>query len=153
MFFIFWLLMGVESLLVPRRQRSARAGACFALATLARPDGLLYSACAGAYMLLDSDRDRRREALRFAATWGALLVPHFIFRLAYYGDPLPNTFYAKSGSTAYWSQGFWYLWSYVQVYFPLLLVVPAWNHSCSVSGVPVWLRRSSCSLACWSHRV
>lgn len=78
------------------------SGLVFALVVLARPEGLLlYLACAAEELW------RGREACD--ASWGAalraelprlagllvLLLPHLAWRLAYYGELLPNTFYAK----------------------------------------------------------
>ena len=45
----------------------------------------------------------------FSAVFTPIVGTHEVFRLAYYGAPLPNTFYAKV-SGAWWSQGFDYLW-------------------------------------------
>lgn len=59
------------------------------LAALTRPEGYAI------FGLLWLTRDRRpRELLSFAA----LTLPHLAFRLAYYGDIVPNTFHAKVGS-------------------------------------------------------
>ena len=69
----------------------------FGLAALTRPEGILFSAVAGAALLGDLLRGRR--SLRALLIWCASLVvlvgAHFAFRLIYYGEWLPNTFYAK----------------------------------------------------------
>jgi arabinofuranosyltransferase len=65
-----------------------------ALAALTRPDGLLLLALA----VLDRARRRGDPARLHAILLPVfLLAPHFAFRLAYYGYPFPNTFYAKVG--------------------------------------------------------
>lgn len=123
-FFTFLLLLGFDLATRPQGRRHIEAaGATFALATLTRPEGLLLSilAVAGVAML----QRRATAALRFAVPWLLLCTPHLIFRLAYYGHWFPNTFYAKSASLAYWSQGLWYLWTWVFVYPVLTLVVAA----------------------------
>jgi tetratricopeptide (TPR) repeat protein len=104
-----WATSGMEtvlfaSLLMLANHRLAVLGrhgwissSCFGLATLARPEGLLF---AGASFVVESLR-RRRSAADLLRTLGAALVfiafpaSHTFFRMAYYGRPLPNTFYAK----------------------------------------------------------
>lgn len=70
----------------------------FALAALTRPEGLLVFACAFVWRLV---RDRLVGDMRLW-TLVALLAPftivigaHFLWRHAYYGAWLPNTYYAK----------------------------------------------------------
>ncbi len=76
----------------------AASGALFALVTLTRPEAIIdYVACAS-WALVVSRRAVRvalvTEGWRLAGVL-ALLVPHLVWRHAYYGDWLPNTFYAK----------------------------------------------------------
>jgi hypothetical protein len=85
--------------------RPGAAGLGFALATLLRPDQLLFYV-AGAGVLLWRRADR--SALAAYAAPLLLLAGTEIWRLVYYGDWLPNTFYAKDGGGAYWSQGWVY---------------------------------------------
>jgi hypothetical protein len=106
-----------------RRHRWDLAAAVYAIATLLRPEGALYTAAAGLFILW---RSRSwRPVLRFGALWLILVVPSEVFRLAYFGDPLPNTFYAKSGAGANWSQGWLYTSLYFRIYAVLLLGVVA----------------------------
>jgi len=77
----------------------ALSGAAFALAGLTRPEGfLVYLVCAGERMW---DRRSRGESLLDRAELTrlafllALVVPHLVFRLAYYRELLPNTYHAK----------------------------------------------------------
>ena len=44
--------------------------------------------------------------------------------MAYYGDLFPNTYYAKSASLPWWSQGAFYAKIYVERYWPLALAIP-----------------------------
>lgn len=84
----------------------------FGLAALTRPDGLLVGGCAFltafAYRWLRSGRAPWRAAL---AWWpmALLVLGHFAFRRAYYGDWLPNTFYAKVGARRSLDAGLRYL--------------------------------------------
>lgn len=66
-----------------------------ALATLTRPEGVL---AAGMVALAGlSRRERRREGWLGAGLFAAFLLALTLARLAYFGAPLPNTFYAKTG--------------------------------------------------------
>ncbi|MEZ4652500.1 MAG: hypothetical protein R3E12_02575 [Candidatus Eisenbacteria bacterium] len=67
-----------------------------------------------------------RIALLFGAPLVLVLGPYAIWKLTYYGDLLPNTYYAKSGGGAWWSQGFYYLWTYFQGHPTGLLGLGAW---------------------------
>jgi len=89
------------------RQRYLGAGVLSVAATMARPDHGLFAAFLGLALL--SMRTPWRGLLRFSVPWLCLYAPYFALRWLYYGLPLPNTFYAKSGGGAYYSQGFDYL--------------------------------------------
>jgi hypothetical protein len=120
--FILALLAGFWFLCASPRPRAGLAGWAYAVATLVRPEGLLYSGLAGLYVLWRGEA--RRWSLRdFALTWSVLVAPLFAFRMLYYGHPLPNPYYAKSGALANWPQGWAYLWTYFGCYFVLLLAV------------------------------
>jgi hypothetical protein len=98
------LLLGVlvrERTEGPRPWLPAAAGALAAGIALTRPDGLLY---AGLYPLLTLGAEGRPVRIgaaagriaRFAAVFLVLFGGYLAFRLAYFGDPQPNTYYAKS---------------------------------------------------------
>jgi hypothetical protein len=105
-----WTVAGMETtcfaaLLALANQRLAERGwhgpgssLAFGLAVLARPSGALHAFVAFLAALLSS-RKRPFEGLRRLIAPGLLFlllpVAHLAFRLAYYGPPLPNTFYAK----------------------------------------------------------
>jgi arabinofuranosyltransferase len=87
--------------------RSARpraavvSGALFGLATLARPEGILVYAVCAVFSIAGNRRRggaliTREDWLTFAGL-AAVLVPHLVWRVAYYGDVVPNTFHAKVG--------------------------------------------------------
>jgi hypothetical protein len=85
------------------RERTASAaavtGALFALATLARPEGAMLAALTFASDLVRvrAEGIPWRRWLTRAAAYLLVFGPYFAWRFAYYGDPLPNTFYAKTG--------------------------------------------------------
>lgn len=99
----------------------------FGLATLTRPDGLLFSACAFAAALLAIAPRGRAAVLvaaRGAAPWVALVGAHFAFRRLYYGAWLPNTYYAKVGGRTWWDAGFDYLAAF-SLEYAVYLWIPA----------------------------
>ncbi len=77
------------------RDRVGLASAGAFLATLCRPDGVLLAAALLGLHL--APRWREPRAWRAPLAYTALLVGLTLFRLLYYGSPLPNTFYAKVG--------------------------------------------------------
>ncbi|MEI7646113.1 MAG: hypothetical protein WCJ55_17735 [Chloroflexales bacterium] len=113
-FFTLLVMVGGACYLFARRRplALAAAGAALALAAMTRPEGVLVF---GVTLIADcrlvvadwgQSRSRSwRVNLRSAITHlqslaGAFLLiflPYYLWRLSYYGDPLPNTFYAKTG--------------------------------------------------------
>lgn len=114
----FWSLSGLEttchawaitegvrlSLRDVRARRPLGLGsvAAFAAATLLRPESLLWFG--GALLLVGwtarsggSRRPLVADVVRTGAVFLLLLAPWLAFRRAYYGEWLPNTFYAKTG--------------------------------------------------------
>ena len=88
-------------------------GLLFGLAALTRPEGILFFALTGLHRVIVLVR-RRRLPLRgdWLALTGflVLVAPHVLWRHAYYGWWLPNTFYIKaSGGQGTWGQGAYYL--------------------------------------------
>lgn len=109
------LLLAVE---VPNRRRQLFAALLLGLATLTRPDGVLFCALGVAYALVARPgASWRRRVLDSAmvavplAIIGACLVT---FKLSYYGDIFPTAFYAKSALNEYASQGLYYVGLFVQ---------------------------------------
>jgi arabinofuranosyltransferase len=67
----------------------------FGLAALTRPEGLAYAGASLLYLAITHRRELGRILLRWVP-FGVLVAAHFAWRYSYYGDWLPNTFYAKS---------------------------------------------------------
>jgi hypothetical protein len=85
---------------------AALSGVLFGLAALTRPEAILvYASCAGhrAWERRRAGRPMidRAEVVR-AATVAGIVLPHLLFRRAYYGDWLPNTYYAKMAPIRLW---------------------------------------------------
>jgi hypothetical protein len=112
--FGFLLLVGLL-LVTAARPRLELAAIAYALATLVRPEGVLYTLTAAAFLAWQ--RRGVRDLVRPLAVWAALVLPFAVWQVVYYGSLLPNTFHAKSGASAYWSQGWIYTWMYVRIYW------------------------------------
>ena len=100
------------------------------LATLARPEGFLFFVLMILHYWIWSYRDLAEPTTKkiFGAilqkknliAYSIFIVPNFIlllFRVFYYGYPLPNTFYAKTGfSSEYFFAGLDYVCSFLTTY-------------------------------------
>ena len=88
-------------------------GLLFGIAALTRPEGVLFFALTGLHRVIVLARRRRlptRGDWIALAGFVVLVAPHVLWRHAYYGWWLPNTFYIKaSGGTGTWGQGAYYL--------------------------------------------
>jgi tetratricopeptide (TPR) repeat protein len=123
--FAYWCISGLESgLFVPlilaaiyfSLTRERLMVVCAVLATLVRPEGALVFAVIMLHRLLFG-RGGLRDLLRFTAAYIALLLPYLLFKIAYYGDLLPNPFYAKTGlSWEYLRSGLDYFWLFLRHY-------------------------------------
>ena len=153
--FTFFIVLAVVCLSLYRNRRWGLLAASLglALASLTRPEGPLIAACCfgwfGALQLLDALNGLRRASepqgvglgdaivatarridwrglLCLIAPFAVIVVAHFLFRYAYYGEWLPNTYYAKHVRPWYES-GFKYLWA-AAIETGLYLLLPlAWG--------------------------
>ena len=90
------------------RRRAPLAAVLLALAALTRPDGMLVGAAAlaaAAGLLAAKRRLRLADLAAQALVFGAIVGGHVIFRHAYYGEWVPNTYYAKVGGRSWWGMG------------------------------------------------
>ena len=114
--FTFFVVLAVVCLLLHGRDHRGLAIASFALAAAAytRPEGPLIAACCFAWYaaatVASGHRWDWRHLACLVAPFVALVVAHFLFRYAYYGEWLPNTYYAKHVRPWY-EAGFKYLWA------------------------------------------
>jgi arabinofuranosyltransferase len=77
---------------------AALAGLAFALTVLTRPDGVVFCAVALVFMAVPLCRRKRyagRHWLALLVVFGLVVLAHAAWRVSYYGDWVPNTFYAK----------------------------------------------------------
>ena len=141
----FWALCGLETafftLLLTagayaylRELQSEESGYAtaflFSLAALTRPEGLAFYALTAlhraAYSMLRG-RFVLTQQIRYTLPFALIIGAHFVFRYAYYGALLPNTFYAKTGwETDYLKHGLSYAHRFVEGYglWGLLFVAP-----------------------------
>ncbi|MCK4593597.1 glycosyltransferase family 39 protein [bacterium] len=91
----FYLLLGREKAEPRERLRETLgAGVLFGLSVLLRPDAVLFGIPALVVVVMRKER-RLLRTLLFLAPGALMIAGQLIFRLSYYGDWLPNTFYAK----------------------------------------------------------
>jgi hypothetical protein len=82
-------------------QNYVAAGIVLGLATLTRPEGLALAAVfigVRCVQLGAAQKPWWPPLLYSVGAYAALVVPHELWRIFYYGYPLPNTFYAKVGT-------------------------------------------------------
>jgi arabinofuranosyltransferase len=124
--YTFLLVAGyVATVRLGRVPRSAALPALlFALAALTRSDGVLPAFLAGLWILAFA-RPRLKTAIIFGGVFLLIWGPVQLWRISYYGDFFPNTYYTKSAMLPWWDQGLVYVRLYFQKYWVFLLTVPA----------------------------
>jgi len=106
--FAVWALAGLETSLFTclvvsgffelEEGRARRAAVWLSLSALARPEGVIFLGIAAVLHAAAAPRRRRIGSLLPVFLPAMLiLVPFEIWRIAYYGEIVPNTFYAKTG--------------------------------------------------------
>jgi len=93
-------------------QGGFRAGLAVALGTMCRPEGATLIAIGSVVLCLPmpaASVPRWRVWLAWLAPIACLVGGYELFRLAYYGYPLPNTFYVKTSGEGLWQRGVNYL--------------------------------------------
>ncbi len=126
-----------------RRDPLLIAALLLGLSALTRPEGYLFFACCGLHRLFFAARSGRylpqRRELLALAVFLLLTVPHLIFRRAYYGYFVPNTFYVKSsGGAGAWLQGGYYLFAFCRdlklFVLPLVYVAGLFRPTTAAAG-------------------
>ena len=94
-----------------------RAGVIFAAAAMTHPDGALWLLVAAMFYLLESGRPVVNKRLVALIGGFTPFVLFWIWRWVYFGDLMPNTFYAKSAVSAYTlEQGTRYVLNFASVW-------------------------------------
>lgn len=124
----FTFLLAVAFYMIAIRPAAGIAGLALAaipliLAAMTRPDGLIFYAAAIPFVAVRTRSARRVAAFLFPL--GMIYLPYLAWKVAYYGDIFPNTYYAKSGDTAWWGQGLAYIWLFARGYWSSFLFAAA----------------------------
>ena len=101
--FTFFIVLAVVCLSLYRESRHALLAVSLSLAAaaLTRPEGPLFAVCCFAWYAVQRRVDTGqwgrgwREAACLAVPVVVLVAGHYLFRYSYYGEWLPNTYYAK----------------------------------------------------------
>ena len=111
-FFVMTVLLSVYFYLTNQRLMIVSS----ALSTLIRPEGALLFVIIMLHKLFFK-KDKLKDCLFSLAGFTILLLPFLIFKIFYYGDILPNSFYAKTGfSLEYIKSGLEYFWIFLKHY-------------------------------------
>jgi arabinofuranosyltransferase len=134
--FTFFVLLGYAALAERGDDRRARVGGSLALAAaqLTRPEGLMLAAVGLGAFVLERALTRRlrlRAVLEVVLPVLVITLGHFVWRRLYYGDWLPNTYYAKH-VRPWWEMG--------AVYFGALGIESALYLLVPLTLAGVWLR-------------
>lgn len=105
----------------------ALTGLLLTLGMMTRPDGVVFYLLVLLFVVVQElgrheERGMLKKLVLFNAALIVLFVPYMIWKTIYYGSILPNTYYAKSGGGAYYTQGFFYVWLYLKAYISSGLV-------------------------------
>jgi hypothetical protein len=98
------------------------------LATLTRPEGALVFAVILVHKFF-LKKDSLKDCFSYLVGFILLLLPFLIFKISYYGEILPNTFYAKTGfGWEYVKDGWDYFWLFLRHYglWGVLYLLPIW---------------------------
>ncbi len=132
--FTFFVVLAVVCLSLYRSNRWGLVAASVSLAAAAytRPEGSLIAALCFGWFVIQRMADTgcpatglARRLMYLAAPFVVLVAAHYLFRYAYYGEWLPNTYYAKHVRPWYES-GFRYLWAAALETGLYLLIPLAW---------------------------
>lgn len=94
------LLLALRTAAAGDKNRTWIPGLLLGAAAVTRPEGILYGAGWLAVICLEQETPRRAiRAASGAAAWLLPVVVYEVFRLSYFGEWVPNTFFAKPPGT------------------------------------------------------
>ena len=79
-------------------------------------------------VVLEEDAERRQKLVRYAVPFVVIYVPYYAWRILYYGDFFPYTYYAKSADQSYFEQGGVYIVGFL-IGSGFLLALPGHRHT------------------------
>jgi len=92
----------------PRRRKLVLNALIWVAVAVTRPEGIVYGAVAGLFLLVTLwNRDFRRALLNWVLPLFLLFTGFLLLRYSFYGEWLPNTFYAKVAVRAHGNIGSW----------------------------------------------
>lgn len=92
------------------------------LACMTRPDAVIFYLYANFLILLwkvfthNTFKELIKKLIYFNLPFVIFLLPYLIWKIIYYGDIVPNTYYVKSAGESYLSQGLFYIWLFFNSY-------------------------------------
>lgn len=130
------------------RRGSIATGVLLALLALTRPEGAMFFAIfLGARILAERSAGlvrAAREQAPLVLAFAAIYAPYFIWRFAYYGYLLPNTYYLRQGNSlaeniSLYGNGVNYLLAFLREGGGVLLLLPLLLFARAAAGAPVRL--------------
>lgn len=122
-FFTFLVFSGSGLVYFGQNNRQIHFGFLFLfLSCLTRPEGFLYFFFAIFYRILENYRVGFCHSLWSPLFYVFLLIGYVSGKFIYYGDFLPNTYYAKSGGGSYYRQGLQYFSLFFSSYYGYTLL-------------------------------
>ena len=149
--FTFFIVVAVVCLSLYRESRRALFAVSLSLAAaaLTRPEGPLLAVCCFAWYAVQRRVDTGRwgdwrAAACLAVPFVILVAGHYLFRYSYYGEWLPNTYYAKHVRPWY-DMGLRYLWAaaletglYLLLPLAVVSLAKGWRrHRCLTYALPL----------------
>jgi len=121
--FTFLVLAGYLAML---KERHWFAGIIFTLSAMTRPEGAIFGIIVLCYIILHHQNARLKKAVQYVIPASVIAIPYLIWKIYFYGQVLPNTFYAKQGILAnHLKMGALYLGQYALYFefFTLLIII------------------------------
>jgi hypothetical protein len=147
-FFMFWIAAAMaRDLWEQRRASFPWSSLLFGVAALTRPEGIAFF---GLHILFQAIVLRPKPARLLLPVGLFLLVvlPHWLWRLAYYGQLLPATYYAKQSSLLYrLVTGGFYVFPFLIMF--LVVLVAALRLRQKPSRYLVWMTLGGIAIAWW----
>jgi len=131
-FYTALILLGFYFLLTGEKKSNYFLGglALVACATT-RPDGLAFYFSAIPFLLIANSCEKKR-VIWYLLPLAVVFAPYWLIKYAYYGYPMPNSYYAKSAALSDFPQGLTFLWMYLKTYYGFILI-PAFMSIISVN--------------------
>lgn len=98
------MVLAIDQIEAPTTERLRWLAGIAAALVLVRQDAVIFVALLAAYTFIVGGRNARETAAWIAGAMIAALAALTIFRLAYYGAALPNTYYLKVTGVTFWER-------------------------------------------------